>query len=372
MISIIQSIYIISVIFDVSWCFQGLEDFKKIAIRNFIIKIINIIYMFTVIKSEDDLWKYVFGLAFFTFLGNAVMWINLPKYIKKINLKELQPFKDTSSIIQLFVPTVATQIYEMIDKTMIGIITGLDVENGYYEQASKIIRMSLMVITMLSTVMIPKVSKEYANKNFKEVNKKVMKSYRFVWFLGVPMMLGIIGISDALVPIFFGQGYDKVKVLLPVLSLLFIVMGLNSITGNQYLIATGQQKKYTKMLLIGGIVNVFFNVILIPKLYSLGAAIASIIGELTIMILGFLYLEKTEQYKAKDIFKISYKYIISGVMMCAAILLLSRYLANSLLQICIVIAMGVLVYSVGLILLKDNMILEIIEIMKNNVKKFTK
>lgn len=367
-ISVIQSIYIISVIFDVSWFFQGMEDFKKIAIRNFIIKIINIIYIFLVVKTETDLWKYVLGLAFFTFLGNFVMCINLPKYITKVKFKELKPFKDVKTIIQLFIPTVATQVYEMIDKTMIGAITGIDAENGYYEQASKIIRMSLVIITTLSTVMIPKISKDYANKNFKEVNKKVEKSYRFVWFLGIPMMLGIIGVTDSLVPTFFGQGYDKVKILLPVLSILFIPMGLNSITGNQYLIATGQQNQYTKMLLIGGSVNIIFNAILIPHLYSLGASIASILGEIVIMILGFIYLEKTRQFKIKTILKMSYKYILSGIGMYVIIKLLSNYVANSLVQIGVIIIIGIIIYAIELIILKDVMIIEILKFIEKKLK----
>ena len=109
------------------------------------------------------------------------------------------------------------------------------------------------------------------------------------------MTFGIIGISNILVPVFFGEGYEKIKILLPVLSLLFISMGLNSVTGNQYLIPTGQQNKYTNMLLIGGLFNVMFNAFLIPHLYSLGASIASVIGEIIIMFIGFIYLHRSRR-----------------------------------------------------------------------------
>jgi Membrane protein involved in the export of O-antigen and teichoic acid len=129
----------------------------------------------------------------------------------------------------------------MLDKTMIGSITQSSAQNGYYEQSEKIVKMCLMLVTALPTVLLPKVSKAYAEKRLDDAKQYLYKAYNFVWFLGTPLMFGVMGISTVLVPIFFGKGYEAVIYILPVMSLLFITMGLNQTSGTQFFIASGRQ-----------------------------------------------------------------------------------------------------------------------------------
>ena len=62
-IYMIQGLNIVAVAFDISWFFQGLEEFKKIVIRNVFIKILNILLIFILVKQETDIWKYVLIIA---------------------------------------------------------------------------------------------------------------------------------------------------------------------------------------------------------------------------------------------------------------------------------------------------------------------
>ena len=41
---------------DISWLYQGLEEFKKIVLRNFIVKIVSIICIFIFVKNPTDVW----------------------------------------------------------------------------------------------------------------------------------------------------------------------------------------------------------------------------------------------------------------------------------------------------------------------------
>lgn len=45
----------------------------------------------------------------------------------------MHPSKHIKTVIALFVPTIAMQVYTVLDKTMIGVITKNAYENGYYE-----------------------------------------------------------------------------------------------------------------------------------------------------------------------------------------------------------------------------------------------
>ena len=50
---------------DISWLFQGLEDFRKITIRNITVKLVGVISIFLFVKSANDLYLYVFLLTIF-------------------------------------------------------------------------------------------------------------------------------------------------------------------------------------------------------------------------------------------------------------------------------------------------------------------
>lgn len=361
-ITALQSLYLFGVLFDVSWFLQGLEQFQTVAIRNFIFKIINVACIFIFVKDRNDLPIYIFCLGGLTVLSSISLWPTLRKYLKKVSGKELNPIKNTKPILQLFFPTIACGLYAIVDKSMIGWFS-TSAENGYYEQADKIINMSLMLITALSAVMLPRIASESSKNNIQAVRLYITKACHFVWLLGLPLAFGLIGISDIFVPIFFGEGYDKVKILLPVMSCLFILKGLNDTIGYQYLVATNQQNKYTKLIVIGGIVNIISNLILIPHLYSLGAALGSIIGEVATCILEFSFVSRSGQIKLKPIFASSVKSFVASIAMFIFILTLKHFIGdyvNSIIALLGTVAVGAVLYGLILALLKDDLVMSVL------------
>lgn len=61
----------------------------------------------------------------------------------------------------------------------------------------------------------------------------------------------------------FGAGYDKVALLLKILAFIILAIGINNVTGMQYLIPTGRQNLFTITVLIGAGVNFCLNLVLI-------------------------------------------------------------------------------------------------------------
>ena len=186
-IYLVLSLNIVAVFFDVTWFFQGLEEFGKIVARNTVIRIINIIFIFAFVRDKKDIILYVLGLGGFTLLGNLSLWSYLLKYIERISPTTLRPFRDVKTVVSLFLPTIAVQIYTVLDKTMIGVITGSSFENGYYEQAVKISRMLLSIVTAMGPVVVPRVGYLFEKKNISEIRQCIYRSYRFAWFLGIPI-----------------------------------------------------------------------------------------------------------------------------------------------------------------------------------------
>lgn len=352
--SAIYFIYIfslLSVFADVTWFFQGMEEFGKIMLRNVVIKVIDIIFIFTLVRSRDDIGLYVFGTSFFSFLGGISLWGYLPGYIRKVNVSRLHPYKNLPVVISLFIPTIAIQIYTVFDKTMIGIITKDSFENGYYEQALKISRMVLTVITALGTVMIPRIGYLFQNKEIDKVSQLMYRGYRFVWFLGIPLCLGLMMTAGNFVPWFFGDGYEKVVPLIQILSLLIIVIGISNVTGIQYLVPTKRQNLLTLSVSAGAGVNFLMNLMLIHLFQAVGAAIASVIAEITVTVVQIIYVRK--ELSPLLIIKGSRNYILAGTAMVCALLPLSRVLSASIVCTLIMTVCGAMVYFIVLLVLRD-------------------
>lgn len=350
----VQALNIVAVLFDISWFFQGLEEFGKIVFRNIVVKILNIFSIFLLIKTSDDLLLYVFLLGALNVLSGIIIWGYLPSYLVKVKIDKINPFRNFVVILQMFLPVIAIQVYTILDKTMIGVMTQDPLENGYYEQAEKIVRMALTFVTSLGTVMLPRIAYAYAHKQYDEIQRYMMKSYQFTWFISIPMMIGMIAISDFFVPWFFGPGYDKVVPLLKIFSVLFIAVGLAFVTGMQYLIPTNRQNQYTISVTCGAILNFVINLMVIPSLMSIGAAIASIIAEVTGTLIQFYYVRR--DFSLWSIFNCSKPYWISAVIMYVCLYLLKANMSINPMNTIILIIVGAIIYGGLLYICKDEMI----------------
>lgn len=364
-IYLILSLNIIAVFFDITWFFQGIEEFGKIALRNTVIKIVNVAFIFIFVKDKTDLLIYIIGIGTFTVLGNLSLWTYLPRYIERVPFNELRPFKDIKVVLSLFFPTIAVQIYTVLDKTMIGIITENSFENGYYEQAVKISRMLLSIVTALGPVVIPRIGYFYENKAFSEIERIIYRSYRFAWFLGLPMCLGAMITAGNFVPWFFGEGYEKVIPLLRILSLIIIVIGINNVISVQYLVPTKRQNVLTMTLVIGAMTNFCLNIVLIKYFQSVGAAIASVIAETVIAIVQLILMRK--EISTVKVLKEGVHYYIAGAVMAVLLIPLSNVLMPSPAHTVVLVLFGAAVYFLALIIEKDEFVLSNLKFIINKM-----
>lgn len=337
--------------FDISWFFQGIEEFKKTVTRNVLVRLISVTLIFVLVKVPEDLIKYITIYAIADLVGNLSLWLYLPKYFKGIKIKNISAFSHLPAIILLFIPQIASQVYNLLDKTMIGNMVLNKSEVGYYEQAQKVIRVLVTIVTSLGIVMIPRMASTFASGDKEKVFDYMKKSFKFVFFLAFPIMFGIISISKSFVPVFFGEGYEKVVVLINVMAPTIILNGMANVVGTQYLLPTKKQKEYTVAILSSLGVNFILNYILIKTQFSVGASIATILSELVLVAVELYIIRK--DINIKEVLKLGLKYMLSGLIMLITCMVVGIALGTSTVTMVIQIIIGVIVYVVMLIILKD-------------------
>ncbi|MCR5092907.1 MAG: oligosaccharide flippase family protein [Lachnospiraceae bacterium] len=352
---LILCINILAVVFDVTWYFQGLEEFGKMVIRNSIVKLIGVIYIFAFVKTKNDIYKYAFGLSFFVFVSNIVLWFFLRRYVDLRQIRKIgkiRPLRHFKQVILLFIPTVAISVYTVLDKTMIGLITNNPSENGYYEQAMKISKLTLMIVTALGTVVTPRIAYYYNNGDQEAAKSILYRSYRFIWFLGMPLCFGLIGISNSFVPWFFGNEYIPVINLLHILPFLIVIIGVSNVTGMQYLIPTKRQNIFTCAVIIGAVINALLNTVLISAFQSKGAACASVTAEASISII-LLYIIRKE-ISISRVLRYLPRYTLSSIIMYIEMFVLSNLLNSCIISSLIMTILGCITYFFILFIIEDD------------------
>ena len=367
----ILTINIFSVAFDISFLYQGNENFGIIALRNVFIKIIGVIIIFIFVKDSNDVWINTLCQTIILIISNMSLWVGASKYIEKMDAKKLKIKKHFIPTLKLFIPTIAVSVYTVLDKTLIGIIIQgettiinefgeevvvklSDIENGYYEQSEKLVKMVMTILTSLGIVMTPRNSNEIANGNYEEFKNNIKGALKFVSLIGIPIMFGVAAVAQNLCPWFFGDGYEKVPYLMMLFSPIILIIGLSNVLGLQYLIPLKKDNQYTIAICSGAVINLILNVFMIYYLNSYGAAISTTIAEITITTIMFVMAKKDISFK--DFFIESWKCILSGIIMFIVVYVTQLYLNSSIINTIILVFEGVFLYLIFLIILKEKTI----------------
>ena len=366
---LVQIVYIISCAADITWLFQGIEDFGTVVIRNTIVKLVNIIFIFLFVKSPNDLVLYVLGLAGFPMIANVLVWISARKYIVPCSMNKLKPMRHFKGTFALFIPTIASQVYMVVDKTMLGIISPTTDENGYYEQAEKIVRIALTIYSSLGAVVMPRVASLYSQNKKEEVRSLLLKSTRFMWMIASALFWGLISISYHFVPWYLGSGFSKASLLIVIFSWLVFAVGLSNVVAVQFLVPIKKQNIFTISVVAGAIINLVLNAVLIPMYLSVGAAFASIIAETLITSIQVFYsIRVLKIFSLKDLFNSFPKYFLFGAVMGIAIFLLSQIVPTSFFGTMMLVLIGSGIYIMLLVLFKDSATIEFLKSIKRRFR----
>lgn len=353
---------------DISWFFQGIEEFKRTVLRNVLVRIISVSLVFIIVKSPEDLWKFILIYSLADLLGNLLLWLYLPKYLRGKKVGKLNLKVHMLPLFMLFIPQVTNKIYNLLDTTMLGSIIANKKETGYYEQSQKMIRLLITIVTSLGVVMIPRVASIYANGDKKRINSYIKNSFTFVFFISFPMMFGMASISKDFVPIFFGDGYDKAATLIMIFCPMILLMGIENVIGTQYMLPTKRQKEYTISVFIGVIVNVILNFILINLYQSIGASIATIVSQLVVDCVQIFYVRK--DIKWKPLIRIAVRYLVASLVMFGVCNLVKLVIHKPIFTIICEMVLGFATYIGVLILLRDRFLNTILERIKGKVSEF--
>lgn len=340
-ISIIQGIYLFAVMFDVSWFYFGIEQFKITVTRNIYVKLFCAIIIILFIKSPQDIYLYTITLIGSSFLSNFILFLNLKKYINFVKVEKSKILKHLKPNLVLFIPVIASSVYIYMDKIMLGNISGT-VQSGYYEAMIKIMNIPIACITAITNVMYPRISSLVKQNKIENIPKYLQITVIGIGCFSVACFFGMASIANIFVPLFFGKEFTPAINIVIAGVVIMFPRGLSEVVKAEYLLPYKQDKKVTFAIIFGAIVNVIGNLFLIQKYGALGVVFSTIISDVVTCIIMFLFAKK--EINILKTFSLIIPFVFFGIGMYFVVLHLKNIiiLNEILLFLCLSVIGGII------------------------------
>lgn len=359
---LIQGLAVLSSLFDISWFFAGIEDFKKVSLVNFFVKIISFICIVLFINSTEDLWKYFLIQSCSMLLSQLSFWLFLKGkvYFVKVSLQAI--WMHFRPALNFFIAKVAGTVFFNVNKTILGLFLSMTIV-GYFSNALSMIWIATNLIASINTVMIPRMSSMYGEKDNYKMDKLLENVIHFQLFMTILLAFGIITTNEKMVIWFFGSEFSAITTIVPLVAPVVVLQSLHSGIAQQYLIPKGEIKAYNQTIIIATIFTVLVDASLIPILGIYGAVIGLLLGEILVTILRANSLLKESSFKFRWNSIISY--VFSGLIMYIITNYLTKDLKATMITTLLQIVLATIIYMIFTTILQSNPIsLIIIEKLK--------
>lgn len=248
------------------------------------------------------------------------------------------------AIIPFALAAVFTRVTGFVDSFLLSIF-GTETMVGLYSVPFKVTFALQFIPLGFAASLLPAMS-ALAEHDKKALARTFVKSSLYLFFIVLPVAFGIAGLADRIIPEVFGLAYqDSVRAQrLLVFSLIFIF--LNFPIGS-FLVAVRRQLLNTTLLGVAMLVNIVANLLLIPRFGIMGPAVASLVANALLFVLGFFFVARSIALPYDDVLHGMAKALVAGSIMVATV----TVIATSL-PLLLVIALGAVMYGALLLLFR--------------------
>ncbi len=349
--------------FNISFLYEGMNDFKFISIRNIIFKALSFILLIVLVRKSDDYMWY----ASITVIGTAGNYlINVLSTKKYVNLtfKNLNFKRHIKPIIFLTCVNLAIEIYSLVDITMLNVMCDPETVS-IYSYGSKIQKILIQVINTFTITIVPTITSYYKNEKYNLFNNLLSQTLLMIIMLAVPIIIGVFFTSDFLITLIYGESYLGSANVLKVLVFIILISPIGYLLGSRTLLVCNKEKLMLIPVFAGAITNLIGNFILIPIYAEIGASIASVIGELVVMSIYVILGKK--HFRLNNILSSILKMMGANIIMFILLFGIQYINLQEYIKIIIMLISAPISYFLVLILLKEKIIMTYIDKLKRRL-----
>lgn len=363
----ILSLQIVLKTLSVEWIYTIYEDFLYITVRSIVIQIVSLVLLFIFVKSQNDLYAYTIVVTLATAGSSIFNYLYVKKYhsfkfVKTLNLKS-----HAKPILIIFATSIAITIFVSSDVTILGFLCD-DTTVGIYSVSVKVYTIIKQVMIAILSVVIPRLAYYLGKKAFDEFKNTVDDLFKTMISILLPAVVGIFVLSKEIVYIVGGNQFISAYTSLQLLSIALIFCMFSWSWGQCVLITFKQEILLLISTVVSAMVNVVFNLILIPFYRENAAAFTTILAEAITMGINWWYGRK--YIRVNNLFKVTAKVLLGCLIITMINFLLRCYKWNNIFIFSICdITLCALGYLLTEIIVKNEVLIGMLNQFKEKIAK---
>ncbi|MDD5832297.1 MAG: flippase [Clostridiales bacterium] len=296
------------------WLYKALEHYTYITVRSVLFKLIAVAAMFLLVHSPEDYMIYGGISIFAASASNVLNFINVRKYISLRPVRSYDIRRHFRPIAVFFAMECAATVYTNLDTVMLGFMTS-DAVVGYYSVAVKVKIILVCVVTSLGTVLLPRVSYYYEHGQLEEFRRLTGRAIEFIMVFAAPMTVFFTIFAYDCIMFLAGNAYGPSVLPMQIIMPTLLLIGLTNIMGIQILVPMGREKVVLHSELAGVVTDLILNLLLIPKMGAVGAAVGTLAAEAVVWIVQIAALRDSILYAYR---RIRYFPLVLALLLAAA------------------------------------------------------
>ncbi|WP_028297530.1 flippase [Olivibacter sitiensis] len=277
------STLLVSSTFLIEWLYQGMEQFPFIAIRTIIIRIVAIIAIFLFVHEREDYVLY-YAINCGAVAVSAIVNLAYARpMLTGVSIGVLSLRRHLKPLLYIFSTAIVSSVYTLLDTVLLGFLTD-NVQVGYYSTSVKLSKIAVMTLAALSAVLVPPLSSAFKEERQGDALQLLNKSFDSSCLLGVPLSIGMFCVADSLILVFSGSAFAPSIASLQILSPTILIVGFSYIYGMQILNPAGYERYFFRATAVGMLLSLCSNLLLIPSLQYIGAALSNLIVESVVLL----------------------------------------------------------------------------------------
>lgn len=351
---LIYSIQIGFSVISVDWLFTIYEDFVYITIRSILFQIISIILLFVFVRNSNDYLNYA-AITVFSAVGSNML--NFYKAEKEHRIHLVFHFnwkQHMMPILILFAANIANLIYVNSDITLLGLLKNNYIV-GIYSISSRIYAIIKSVLSAVLLVSVPRLALLYGNKEISKYKNLLLKLTNVLVLLTLPAMVGLVMLSKQVILIIAGNHFLRSVTSLQILAVAYVFSILAWILSDCVLIPAKREKYLLYSMTISAVVNIVFNIVMIPFWSENAAAISTVLSELIMFIVNYHYSKDIvrEVFVSKDLLKTFINSLVGCIGIIVVCLGINIAFSSLITKTILSILLSVLAYGIILMMLKN-------------------
>lgn len=370
---IILSLNLISNFFNTEWINEAFEDFRFIAIKTAIIRLIYVVCIFIFIKSSEDIWIYALMVTISNFLNYIISFFYSQKYTKFsvfsfsfdwTTIKKVLPF-----LFFILLLENSGMLYTYLDRVMLGAYSSPE-EVAYYSVGQRIMEICKALLITITYVSLPRLS-YYLGKDDKLYCDSLNKLFSTIMMLCIPLAVGLCVTGENIVLLFAGGQYTEATLPLMIFSIRVITLMIEGVTAQQVLFLHRKEKLVAVINIIFGLFNLILNYLLVKFdiLTPVGAISTTLFVEIGVIAAEIIYIKRKYNIDICIFSKRNLKYLAASLLFIPIAIGVRHFELNNILTL-IAISFSCLIIYFGIMRLSKDMIY--IEVSEKIKQTFTK